>query len=174
MKHPKRHLAMLIKCWNSIIGPDSFPFLTLQPEPERIDRCYRSASTSSRPKCRRTLWLTSRPDVPERSGGSEIASDGPSPTRLAVRTKTRPAASVSRGAAAERDRCGLVPGIGRRNDAGQHRSSCLRFPCALRRRDMSHLNGVFATLMAIARYHLKWSRDELDWPGTGSKTTPPV
>jgi hypothetical protein len=36
MKHPKRHLAMLIQCWNSIIGPDSFPFLTLLPEPERV------------------------------------------------------------------------------------------------------------------------------------------
>ena len=164
MKHHKRHLAMLIKCWNSIIGPDSFPFLTLQPEPERIDRCYAVSLDELSPEMQADIaayFAARRPGTIRRIGDRER------------RAKPYKASSADKALRLLRQFLGVLrlEEIDVRSFHGLADAITLDnidlLVSAYRARSgddtSSHLNGLFVTLMAIARHHLKWSRDDLDW-----------
>ena len=130
MKHPKRHLAMLIKCWNSILGPDSFGYMSFLPEPERSDRSYavRDEELSADMQADIAAYFAARrPGTIRRSGDRER------------RAKPYKASSADKALRMLRQFLGALRQGGidvhayrrarRRHHAGQHRASS--FPLAV-------------------------------------------
>jgi integrase len=164
MKHPKRHLAMLIKCWNSILGPDSFGYMSFLPEPERIDRCYavrldEPLARNAGGHCGLLRGQTARNDPEDRSRERRVKPYEASSADKALRLLRQFLGVLRLEGIDVRSFRGLADAITLDN-IDLLVSACRKRTAG---ETSSHLNGVVGTLSAIARHHLKWPREDLEW-----------